>query len=228
MSTERYELLRQLIQPVNGKVPTLDAIGHKLGITREGVRLNLRKYGLKKPKSNAGRPCIRCGATLDAISRRQQESGLCVRCNPFTVIFVPCVCGQCDKHFLLSLTKYNLRTRDTVGFRTTPRTAPRTAPLFCSQPCSGTWLGLHYGFGVHGKSIPPRKAQVGETVIMRRVTSEHYGHRATITEFGRYRSGRTGRYVADCSCGEQLILRAGDFTPNPPGESLDKSPGDVR
>ena len=120
------EMLIQAMQPVNGRVPTLQEMGNRFGVSRERVRQRLREEGLKKPNTHLPRHyCDRCGNIL---SGKSITRGICVRCLPIGTVVTMKRNGHSDYHTGHLAIIWQIETRPTGWTRYT---------LWCS---CGKWL----------------------------------------------------------------------------------------
>ena len=110
---------------------TLQQIGNKVGLTRQGVSIVLVNQKLAPGHhlySKLDKYCPLCGVKLTAAQYRNIYCSLkCFKKDHNRVI----TCVQCNKQKLIRKANYE-----------------RYNMHFCSRKCHGAWLGQNYGFGV--------------------------------------------------------------------------------
>lgn len=132
---------RELVKEIRIKNPcaTLQQIGDKVGLTRERVRqiLNLgnlptKHYHQDKRKMIA---CLNCG-------KPTPNAKYCgFKCSK-GYNQIQLVCRQCGNMFY--------RTKSYVM---TKGNNIHSHGDFCNKKCSGKYIGIHYGFGVHPENV---------------------------------------------------------------------------
>ena len=116
--------IRRLIEPI---VCNEDEAARRIGCNSI-VLVHLRKRGLVNPKRYSffwlydASEMDKAKQLVEA-SRQWHKS-------------VVVICGQCGKEFTLMRYAYNARTRKR-----------KLSSFFCSRPCWGRYVGIHYGYG---------------------------------------------------------------------------------
>lgn len=164
--TPVWETYNGQVKTLRNQGLTLQAIGNRIGVTRERVRQILEEhYGTTKisgliPRSQLGKLLGSSGTQLARLERQgvldpihigrrylydrdevEQAALLIIQIRQAT--WIRFICPECGKVFE--------RERSCVTYRTTRKGQEH---WFCSRQCLGKFVGRNYGFTAHPENVP--------------------------------------------------------------------------